>query len=452
LLTHIGAPSRSTQASGANKPRRRDADPHKRGGRRRHAPHQAPKGRAKVANMFGKKAVIGLDIGSSIVKAVQLRRSGKAIEIEKCGVAEIYPNGDKGNVAIDAAQATVEAVKRALADGKISAKQAISSVGGEPVIVRYIQMQRLPDEELRNALQWEAEGYIPYDIDEVHIDFHKLGDSADSADKVDVLLVAAKKDLIERHLNVIKKADLVPALVDVDSFAFLNQFEFNYSPDASQVIALIDIGAETTSISIYRDGVSRFSREISIAGDSITGAIQNKLSTTFAQAEKYKIDLGAPAPTESASSSLGSLTSTSGFGGTGTGAGGTGGSDLLDRIRGTVERITGEDLGDDSPEAMARKAIKNTLNNLVNEIKRSIQFYENQASGPAVARVMVGGGSSRMKNIDAYLKGELKLDVGLVDPLNRVRPRGKDVNMAQLNANKPSLSVAVGLALRDIMD
>jgi type IV pilus assembly protein PilM len=400
--------------------------------------------------MFGKKAIIGLDIGTSIVKAVQLRRSGKALEIEKFGVAEIYPNGDKGSVSVDSGQATVEAIKRALNDGKISAKQAVTSVGGEPVIVRYIQMQRLPDEELRNALQWEAEGYIPYDIDEVHTDFHKLGDSADSADKVDVLLVAVKKDLIERHMNLVRRADLTPALIDVASFAFLNQFEHNYSPDANQVIALIDIGAETTSISIYRDGVSRFSREITIAGDSITSAIQNKLNSTFAEAERYKIDLGAPPPTESASATLGSLTSTS-MGATG-GAGGTGGSDLLERIRGTVERITGEDLGDDSPEAIARKAIKNTLHNLVNEIRRSIQFYENQANGPRVTRVMVGGGSSRLKNIDSYLKNELKLDVGVVDPLHRIRPRGKDVDPAQLNANKSSLGVAVGLALRAMVE
>jgi type IV pilus assembly protein PilM len=398
--------------------------------------------------MLGKKTVIGLDIGSSVVKAVQLRRSGKAVEIEKFGVADIFPNGDKGSVSIDVNQARVDAVRRALAAGKISARHAVTSVGGEPVIVRYIQMQRLSEEELRNALQWEAEGYIPYEIDEVNLDFYVLGDSAANPDKVDVLLVAAKRDLIDRHMLTVKKAELVPVIIDVDSFAFLNQYEHNYSPDPGQVIALIDIGAETTSISIYRGGVSRFSREISIAGDSITTSIQTKLNISFVQAEQMKIQIGAPTQAETASSSLGAA-----FGGAAGHEGGAGGSDLLERIRGTVERITGEDLGDDSPESMGRKAIKNTLNNLVGEIRRSIQFYENQASGPSVARVMVGGGGARLKNLDSYLKRELGLEVGIIDPLNRVRPKtGKDLDAAQLQENKAALGVAVGLALRGLGD
>ena len=397
--------------------------------------------------MFGKKTIIGLDIGSSIVKVVQLRKAGKALEIEKCGVAEIYPNGDKGSVSIDLNHARQDAIRRAMSSAKINARQAATSVGGEPVIVRYIQMQRLPEEELRRALQWEAEGYIPYDIDEVNLDSYILGESAESADKYDVLLVAAKKDLIDRHISTVKQADLTPVIVDVDSFAFLNQFEYNHSPAPSEVIALIDIGAETTSISIYRGGVSRFSREITIAGDSITTSIQNKLNISFVQAEQMKVQIGAPAPTESASSSLGtSMGATSAGSAVGTG------SDLLERIRGTVERITGEDLGDDSPEAMARKAIKNTLNNLVSEIRRSIQFYEGQASGPPVVRVMVGGGSSRMKNLDAFLKRELNLEVGIVDPMSRIRPRGKDIDPAQLAENKSALGVAIGLALRTILD
>lgn len=388
--------------------------------------------------MFGNKAVVGLDLGSSVVKAVQLRRTGKSIELERYGIAEVYPNGDKGIVSLDLGRARTDAIRRALQMGKITTRNAVSSIGGEPVIVRYIQMPAMAENELRNALQWEAQGYIPYEIDEVNLDSVILGASAGNADKVDVLLVAAKKDMIARHITTVKMADLNPVCVDVEAFAFLNQFEFNYQPDPAGVIALINIGAETTSISIFRGGVSRFSREISTAGDSITSAIANKLNVNFLEAERLKVTLGAPTGGDSMGQAMQAT--------------GGGGSDLLERIRGTVERITGEDLGDDSPESMARKAIKNTLANLVSELRRSIQFYENQASGPAVNRVMIGGGGARLKNLDQYLKRELHLDVGMIDPLHNIRPRGKDMDLAQLGEHKASLGVAIGLALRNLVD
>jgi len=392
--------------------------------------------------MFGGKPIIGLDIGSSSVKAVQLRKTGKTIELEKFGIAEVHPNGDKQAVMGDPIRAKVDAVRRALIAGKFQARQAVSSVGGEPVLVRYIQMVAMPEAELRNALRWEAEGYIPYDIEEVNLDSVILGPAPDNAEKLDVLLVAVKKDLIERHLSIIKQADLTCSTVDVDSFAFLNQFEYNYQPGANDVLALVNVGAETTSVSIMRGGVCRFSREFSIAGDSITTSIQNKLNIPFLQAEQMKITLGAPMASEENANAMSSNPMPGG-----------GGNDLLERIRGTVERITGEDLGDDSPESIARKAIKNTLNNLASELRRTIQFYENQTNGPSVTKLALGGGTARLKNLDAFLKKELRLDVMVADPLSRIRPRSsKDLDLAQLGENKALLSVAIGLALRNHLD
>lgn len=384
--------------------------------------------------VFGSKAAVGLDIGSSHVKAVQLKRVGRTgIELERFGMAEIYPEGDKKAAGLDTHQAKVEAVKRALSQARITAKQTISAVSGESIIVRYIQLPNMPEEELRNALRWEAEEYIPFAVDDVNLDSVILGRSEDG-DKVDVLLVSAKKDMVNSHLEVIRDAGLSPIIVDVDSFAFLNCYEINYTPSMTDVIALVNIGAEITSINIYIGGVSRFSRDISIAGDTVTQNIQAKLGLEWPQAERLKIQEGAPEAADEGGGEPAEETS------------------LLDTIRGTVERITGEDLGDDSPEAVAGKVIRNTLNNLVGEIRRSIQFFENQASGRQVQKVVIGGGTSQLHNMDSYLSRELNLPVEVIDPLRRIAVKGREVDGSVLESSKLMLGVGIGLALRKVVD
>ena len=383
--------------------------------------------------VFGSKAAVGLDIGSSYVKAVQLRAVGKTgIELERFGMAEIYAGGDKTAAGANVHDAKVNAVKRALAQARISAKQTVSAVSGESIIVRYIQLPNMPEEELRNALRWEAEEYIPFAIDDVNLDSVILGRSEDG-EKVDVLLVSAKKDLVNSHLEIIRGAGLTPLIVDVDSFAFLNCFEVNYTPAAGDIVALVNIGAEITSINIYIGGVSRFSRDISIAGDAITKNIQAKLSNDWAAAERIKIQDGAPEAAEEAAPAPGEEIS------------------LLETIRGTVEKITGEDLGDDSTEAVASRVIRSTLNTLVGEIRRSIQFFENQPNGRPVQKIIIGGGTAQMRNLDRFLSRELNLPVEIIDPLRRITVKARDVDSSLLESSKLMLGVGIGLALRKVV-
>ena len=377
------------------------------------------------------KRTVGLDIGSSVVKAVQLRKVGRAYELEKFGMAEIYPGSDKKTVA-NKREARVEAIRHALADGGISAKFSVSAVSGESIIVRYIQLPDMPENELQGAIRWEAEDYIPFPLEEVNLDHMILGRTeVGGAPKVDVLLVAAKKDLVAEHVELLKSAELSPAVVDVDSFAFLNCFEANYLPNASEVIALLDIGAEITSINIYTGGVSRFSRDIPIAGDAITAAIQQRLNCSFQRAEELKIREGAPAvPEEDMDADL------------------MGDSSLLDTIRGTVERLTGEELGEDSPEVVAATVLRGQLGNLTNEVRRSIQFFENQANGQAVQKIVIGGGSANMTNLDHYLSRELGLPVEIVDPLRSITVAAGDVDARKVERARNVLGVGVGLCLR----
>jgi len=387
----------------------------------------------KKGSLLGTKSVVGLDIGSSHVKAVQLRRIGKSgIELERFGMAQIYPDGDKKAAGTDEQNARVAAIRRAMSEAHISAKHTISSVSGESIIVRYIQLPNMPEEEIRNALRWEAEEYIPFAIDDVNLDSIILGRSEDG-EKVDVLLVSAKKDLVNAHLDLIRAAGLTPQIVDVDSFAFMNCFEVNYTPALTDTVALVNIGAEITSINIYVGGVSRCARDISIAGNAITRNIQAKLSIEWPQAERMKIQEGAPEPVEEAAA-LGEDAS------------------LLDTIRGTVERITGEDLGEDSTEAVAGRVIRNTLGNLVGEIRRSIQYFENQPNGQAVQKVVIGGGTAQMHNLDRFLSRELNLPVEVIDPLRRIAIKGRDLNTTLLESSKLMLGVGIGLALRKVVE
>jgi len=385
--------------------------------------------------MFRNKGTVGLDIGSTRVKAVQLKRTGRGIELERFGLAEIYPNGQRPNDPGEIRRLKVEAVRRVLEQAGISVRESISAVSGESVIVRYIQLPDMPEQELKSALRWEAEEYIPFRIEDVNLDSVILGRSEQSGvGKIDVLLVSAKKELVDQHLEILRDAGLTPSIVDVDSFAFLNCFEVNHEPGSQEVVALVNIGAGVTNINIYVGGVSRFSRDISIAGDTITSAIRSRLDISQAEAEEMKIAEGAPAPEAETARDAGMENS------------------LLDTIRGAVEEMAGQTIGDSTPEAIAAKAIRNTLQNLVSEIRRSIQFFENQSGGRTVQKVILGGGTSRMRNLPSFMATELNLPTEIINPLQRVSPSGAALDQTLLNNSREFLGVGIGLALRGVME
>jgi len=377
--------------------------------------------------MFGAKTVIGLDIGSDKVKAIQLKKKGSSYELERFGMADVYPNKDKAAFTGDPRELKAQAVRRALDDGKITAKHCVSAVSGESIIVRYIQLPQMPEQELKNALRWEAEEYIPFRMEEVNLDSAILGPSS-AAGKVDVLLVCAKKDLVSEHVSIVRSVGLTPVIVDVDSFAFLNCYEATYKPGPGDCVALVNVGADITNINIYIGGTSRFSRDISVAGNAISQAVAQKTGIGFAKADDLKMALGAPVSDAKDDGEEEEST-------------------LISSIRGTVERMTGSDLGDDSLDANATKAIRNILMNLVGEIRRSVQFFENQGGGATVQRVVLGGGTSRMPKLAQFLTSELDLSVEVMDPLRGVSI-GSGVNQGQLDTARAHLGVGIGLALR----
>lgn len=383
--------------------------------------------------MFSSKSAIGVDIGSNTVKVVQLKRSGQNIELEKVGTADIYAGGERPADPGAQRRAKVDAVKRALNSAKISVKHSVSSVCGESIIVRYLQLPEMPEDELKKALQWEAEEYIPFRLDEVNIDSMVLGKSDPGSERVDVLLVSAKKDVVDDHLSVIRDAGLTPKVLDVDSFAFLNCYEANYANSASDCVALINIGAEITGICIYQNGVSRFSRDIPVGGNTITAAIRSHLRCSYTEAENLKLMHGASAPADA------SKDTTKAFSGS-----------LMDTIRGTVEEMTGAK-DESNKEAMVSKAITGVVHDLISEVRRSIEFFENQVRGLSVSKIVLGGGAARMENLKENFEHDLSLPVEIIDPLRRIRVSGRDAKAAQIDPIRHSLAVGIGLGIRGLM-
>lgn len=378
--------------------------------------------------MFGSKGAMGLDIGSHSVKVCQLTPNGSGYELERFGFAEIFPDGEIADDPAVRNQAVIDAIKRAFTEGGFKSKRVVSAVSGESIIVRYLQLPEMPEEELKKALQWEAEEYIPFRLSEVNIDSMVLGRSAEGGGKMDVLLVSAKKDLVEEHLSLIRAAGLEPRLVDLDAFAFLNCFELSHQPGAEDCVALLNIGNLNTNINIYHNKASRFSRDIPMGGETMTQAIKSHLGCARREAERYKINQGVGVANDA-----------------GEEAGPAGFSQALgESIRGAVENMTGDEEG---PEAVASKAIQNVLGNMLMEVRRSIEFFENQNRGVQVKRLVVGGGTAQMQNLVSGFEHDLQLEVELIDPLRRVQI-AKSADASLVQSIQGSLGVVIGLGLR----
>lgn len=383
--------------------------------------------------MFGSKASVGVDIGTNSVKVVQLKRSGSGVELEKAATVAIYPDGEKPGDPAEQRRMTVDAVKSALSQANITSKTSVSSVSGESIIVRYLQLPNMPEDELKKALQWEAEEYIPFRLDEVNIDSMVLGPSAGQDDRVDVLLVSAKKDLIEEHLSVIREAGLSAKTVDVDSFAFLNCYENNYDLNAGECLALINIGSEKTGISIMHDGQSRFTRDITVGGQTITTAIRSHSRCSWAEAESLKSIHGANPPDFDPSDTAQNMSDS-----------------LMDTIRGRVEEITGDEASEQSQEEIVARAVKTVLSELISEVRRSVEFFENQFRDTHVSKVVLGGGSSILPYLREHFEREMGLPTEIIDPLRKILANGKGLNPRDIDANRHSLAVGIGLGLRGL--
>src|SRR5208282_3940005 len=239
------------------------------------------------------KNLVGVDIGASSVKVVQLKENRKRLGVIRYGYAELPPQTIIDGHVMNAGAIT-ESLLKIFTDNKITQKDVAIGVYGQSVIVRKITVPMMTAAELDEQISWEAEQHIPFDIKVMSIDYEVLRQRPD-AGQMDLLLVAAKKDEINDYAAILREAKLRPVVVDINAFTIQNIFEHQNGLPAEATIALLNVGAAVSSLNIVARGVSAFTREITNAGQAITEEIRKQCNVSYEQAEAYKCGGG---PTE----------------------------------------------------------------------------------------------------------------------------------------------------------
>jgi len=347
--------------------------------------------------LFGKRDIIGLDIGSSAIKLAEIKETRKGYELKNMGETIIPPEAIVNKIIINSG-AVVEAVSLLIGNLGIKTKDAAISISGHSVILKKVSLPQMSQRELREAIPWEIEQYIPHSINEVNYDFQILpGESPEG--NMDVLIVAAKKDIANDYIAVANEAGLNPVVVDVDVFALENMYEANYS-SSNEIVALINIGASVTNINILKEGVSIFARDINAGGKQFTEWIQKEFDLGYDEAEKKKYSLG---------------------------------------------------LGTSSPE-LDRIALDFT-DLICGEIKRTLDFFSTtMTSRETVHKIILGGGSSKVPHIKEILQDKSGAVVEMVNPFRNVLYSERDFDPEYILDIAPKMGVAVGLALRRVDD
>jgi type IV pilus assembly protein PilM len=341
---------------------------------------------------------MGMDIGSSGVKLIELESHGGKYRLKRFGYAPV-PSEAIVQGSFMNASGISDAIREACESGGFKAKEVATSVSGHAVIVKRISLPSQSADELDETIKWEAEQYIPFDINEVHIDYHVLQE--DTIDgQMDVVLVAAKKDLIDDYQSVISDAGLSLAIIDVDAFALGNMYEQNYDPSFDSAVALVDIGASVININVMNGLVPVFTRDITSAGNLYTEEIQKTLGISFEEAEKIK--LGASSDSVS--------------------------TDVVPR---EVE-----------------EAMREVSETLLGEIQRSLDFYRATTSNTPIEKVVLCGGSSRVPRLNRLLEERIELPFEIADPFARIEVPAGSGYEEQLRQASASLGVAVGLGMR----
>jgi len=351
-----------------------------------------------MALIGGSKVLAGLDIGSSSIKVVQLKETGKGYRLTNMGVRPLPQEVIVDGAIMDAGIIS-DTLREMAKEIKLKAKDVAVSVSGHSVIIKKIKVQEMTEEELERNIQFEAEQYVPFDASEVNMDFVILGPGGEDG-KMDVLLVVVKKDVINDLTNVVRDAGLNPVVVDVDAFALENMYETNYVLAPEEVVALVNVGASTTNINIVRDGVSIFTRDISVGGNQFTEAIQKQLQVSFEEADQLK---------------------------------------------------RGETVGEKGPEDI--KSILSVISdNLGQEIQRSLDFFHSSTPDVQISRVSLCGGGARVPDIVQAIEQRLNIQVEIVNPLESISVNRKKFDQSYLEEVGPMLGVGVGLAIRKVYD
>ncbi len=340
--------------------------------------------RRKKNNKFS----IGLDVGSSSIKIVALKRdgAGKKLRLWKYGVKSLPDATSKSSDSSLAGH-----IKELVTEIKIDHKQVVSSLPGTSAVVRHIQMPRMTLQEAREALKYEAAQYIPFKSEEAQMDCHILGDAASgNGETMKLMLVAARRSEAKKRVEMLGKADLVPVALDVDSLAILNAFEIaGMLSKEKDAIGLIHIGARQTNLNIIQNGQPDFTRDIEVGGGGITVAIARGLGVSLSDAEGLKV----------------------------------------------------------SGDAIIQPHLEIVLKSIVHQLRSSFDYYQG-SSAREIKKAYISGGTSLLRDFGEFLSESVGIDTETWNPLAQIDTSDFEEDAAALEALAPLLPVAVGLASR----
>jgi type IV pilus assembly protein PilM len=356
-----------------------------------------------VFSLFApKRQLVGLDIGSSGIKLVQLKENRGRYALQKFGVKTLEPEVIVDGIVMDEGR-VVSAIRELFSELNVKAKQVAVSISGHAVIIKKISLPPMPDDELEGQVRLAAEQYIPFDINEVNIDFHVLSPTetdGEGQSEMSVILVAAKKDKINELTELVKGAGLVPMVMDVDAFAIENMYAINYPDVQDTTTALVNIGASVMNINIVSGGASVFTRDIPIGGNRYTEAIQREWGLSYEEAEAVKKG--------------GESSATSGA-----------------TVSGVLESVNAE---------------------VAAEIARTVDYFKSTVSDADVQQVLLCGGGAQVAGLEQQLRDRMQAVVELANPFGEVDTAGCDIDQATLAELAPIAAVGVGLALRSVRD
>jgi type IV pilus assembly protein PilM len=352
--------------------------------------------------LFGKKkSLVGVDIGSSAVKAVELRVGGKAgdeFDLVSVGLEPLPPEAIVDGAIMDSG-AVIDSLQRLFQDNRIKTAEVSTGVSGNAVIVKKISLPQMSPEELAESIHWEAEQYIPFDIQDVALDYEVI-EGGGSGGNMDVLLVAVKKDKISEYTSVLTQAGRAAAVVDVDVFALQNCYEMNYGIDPGRLVALLNVGASIMNINVVKGGVSVFNRDIGAGGNQYTDAIQKDLNLSFEQAEALK---------------------------------------------------KGEQVEGASPESLL-PIIQAKSEEIAMEIQKTFDFFRATSQEDRIDQIYLSGGTAKINGLRELLSERFSAPVEILNPFLNVRYSEKEFDAGFLEDIGPSAAIAVGLAVRRVGD
>ena len=344
---------------------------------------------------MAKQNLVGLDIGTNSVKICQLKQNKRGFQLQNFGMIPLPPEAIVDSSIMNHS-AVVDAVKELLDSQRIKAKHCALSVAGNSVILRKINLPAMSEAELDESINWEAEQYIPFDIKDVYLDSWIVDEHNDQG-QMDVLLVAAKRDMIDDYRSVVQEAGLECTVMDVDAFAVQNAFEVNYDMPVGETIGLINVGASVVNINVVQSGASAFTRDIAVGGNQYTDEIQKQLNVSYDEAEALKL--------------------------------GGAGSESDSVVPQEVERV-----------------MQQVSETIANDVQRSLDFYGATAADATIHRIVLSGGCAKVPALARAIQEKTGIAVDEMDPFRNIDIAKLDPTF--LRSQAPLATVSLGLALR----